>query len=100
VAQALKAQEEGADYIGVGSIFPTSTKEDATVIGLETLRAISENVTIPIVAIGGINLNNITGVFTSGASSAAVISAVLNAPDVESATKKLAGKIEKEESVS
>jgi thiamine-phosphate pyrophosphorylase len=81
----------------VGSIFPTSTKVDATVIGTETLQAISNKVTIPIVAIGGIDRNNITDVFSSGALSAAVISAVLNAHDIESATKELVGIIEKED---
>ena len=94
LTQALKAEAEGADYIAVGSVFPTATKKDATVIGLEHLRQIKQAITIPLIAIGGINKDNITEVMTAGANSAAVISAVLIQENIEAATRQLVTKIE------
>ncbi len=74
--QALKVQMEGANYMGLGHIFPTSSKEKPyPPIGLETLREVSDTVTIPIVAIGGINEHNARAVFQAGASGVAVLSA-------------------------
>jgi thiamine-phosphate pyrophosphorylase len=90
VVSARKAQRDGADYVGVGSIFPTSSK-DISVVGLERLRKIKDSLTVPVVAIGGINEKNISGVVKAGADSAAVISAVLSAPDPRKAASKLAG---------
>ena len=96
LAQAQKAEAEGADYIAVGSIFPSPTKANATVVGLERLRQIKQTISIPVVAIGGINRENIAEVMAAGADSAAVISAVLNQKNVEAATRQLVKEIEKE----
>ena len=96
LAQALKAEAEGADYIAVGSVFPSPTKASATIIGLEQLRQIKQTVSIPVVAIGGINKENISQVMAAGATSAAVISAVLTHKDIEAATRQLVREIEKE----
>jgi thiamine-phosphate pyrophosphorylase len=91
--QALQAQTEGADYIAVGSIYATSSKASAIVVGLETLRQIREATSLPIVAIGGINEGNVTHVIEAGANSVAVIGAALGADNVEQASKELTAKI-------
>jgi thiamine-phosphate pyrophosphorylase len=96
VALARKAEAEGADYVAVGSIFPSPTKPQARVAGLERLRQIKKAISIPIVAIGGINRQNIGEVIAAGADAAAVISAVLNQKDMESAAHQLVKEIEKE----
>lgn len=95
LAQAQKAEAEGADYIAVGSIFLSPTKVSAVAVGLEHLRQVRKAVSIPIVAIGGINKENIGEVMAAGADSAAVISAVLTQKDIESATSQLVKEIEK-----
>ena len=95
LAEAQKAEAEGVDYIAVGSIFSSPTKPKATVVGLERLRQIGKAISIPIVAIGGINRQNIGEVMATGADSAAVISAVLNQKDIESAARQLVKEIEK-----
>jgi len=94
LAQAQKAEAEGADYVAVGSIFPSPTKTSAKVVGLEGLRRIKQAISIPVVAIGGISQENIGEVMSYGADSAAVISAVLTQKDIESATRRLVKKIE------
>jgi len=95
VKQALKAVEEGADYLGVGSIYPTATKSDAgEALGITRLKEIKKSVNIPIVAIGGINENNLEEVLWAGADGVAVISAVVTAPDITEACRKLKTKIE------
>jgi thiamine-phosphate pyrophosphorylase len=91
--QAIKAQNEGADYIAVGAIFPTPTKK-ITVVGLETLKEIKKAVSVPVVAIGGICADNAYRVRKTGADSIAVISAVVNAKSPESAAKELILKFE------
>jgi thiamine-phosphate pyrophosphorylase len=96
LAQAQKAEAEGADYVAVGSIFPSPTKASATVVGLERLCQIKQAISIPVVAIGGINRENIAGIMAAGADSAAVISAVLNQRNIEAATRQLVEEIEKE----
>ena len=96
LAQAQKAEAEGADYVAVGSIFPSPTKASATVVGLERLHQIKQTISIPVVAIGGINRENIVEVMAAGADSAAVISAVLNQRNVEASTRQLVKEIEKE----
>lgn len=94
INQAVAAQSDGADYIAIGSIYPTSSKEGAEVVGLERLRQIRQAVTLPIVAIGGITAENATEVVKAGADSAAVISAVLNAEAPEEAARQIANRLE------
>lgn len=88
VAEAKIAWEQDADYLGVGAIFATKTKDSAS-IGLDKLKIIKKAVNLPIVAIGGINKDNIKSVMNAGAASAAVISAVLGAEDVARAAAEL-----------
>lgn len=95
VEEALKAVEEGADYLGVGPIYPTATKPDAgSELGISRLKEIKDSVNIPIVAIGGINEDNLAEVLKAGADGIAVISAVVSAPDIAQACRKLKNKIE------
>ncbi len=95
VEQALKAVEGGADYLGIGPIYPTATKSDAgKALGIARLKEIRESVNIPIVAIGGINEDNLEEVLRAGADGVAVISAVVGAPDITQACRKLKNKIE------
>lgn len=90
VEQAVAAAEGGADYIGIGSIFNTSTKPDAKQgVGLGAIYEIREAVDIPIVAIGGINRGNIQDVVRAGADAAAVVSAVVAQDDVKAAAHEL-----------
>ena len=96
LVQAQEAEAEGADYIAVGSVFSSPTKVNATVVGLKHLRRVRKAVSTPIVAIGGINQENIGKVMAAGADSAAVISAVLTRKDIESATRQMVKEIEKE----
>ena len=94
VSQATKAQNEGADYIAVGSIFPTTTKRKATVVGVDILKELKRTVSIPLVAIGGINQNNVGEVAAAGADAVAVISAILGEENVKGAMQKLVAKME------
>lgn len=94
VDEAITAQSDGADYVAVGAIYPTTSKERAAVVGLERLRQIRQAVSLPLVAIGGITRDNITEVIEAGASSAAVISAVLQADDIEAATREIIDQLE------
>lgn len=90
VEQAVAAVEAGADYVGVGAIFKTSTKPDAAQgIGLGPIFEIREAVDVPIVAIGGINRGNIQDVIRAGADAAAVVSAVVAQDDVAGAAHEL-----------
>lgn len=79
----------GADYIGTGAVYPTGSKNDIKTIGLDGLRTVADAANLPIVAIGGINKDNISNVFSAGASGAAVISSVLLAKDSEHYVKQL-----------
>ncbi|HOM73049.1 MAG TPA: thiamine phosphate synthase [Armatimonadota bacterium] len=91
VDEAIEAQAEGTDYIAIGPIFPTLTKTDAgDAVGLEAITNVNRAVDLPVVAIGGISLANIASVRSAGADSAAVISAVSTAPDIEEAVRTLA----------
>jgi thiamine-phosphate pyrophosphorylase len=86
LAQALEAQAGGADYIGFGPIFPSSSKTNPEpVVGIEGLREVRARVRIPIVAIGGITAKNAADVIAAGADGVAVISAILGAADPKSA---------------
>ena len=89
VEQALLAQQQGADYIGVGAVFSTSTKNDADDVSYETVKAICEAVSIPVVAIGGINEHNISQLKGYGVDGVAVISAIFSKSDIGKATKEL-----------
>ena len=91
--QALKAAEEGADYIAVGAIFPTPTRKDYEVVGIERLQQVKRKISIPVVAIGGINQDNIREVISAGADATAVISAILNQDDIEKATREMVSNI-------
>lgn len=95
VERALKAQAEGADYIGVGAMYPSPTRKDAEIIGPERLREIKRAASLPVIAIGGITAENIGEVLDHGADCVAVISAVLKADDMETATRRLAEAISK-----
>ncbi|CAB50001.1 thiamine phosphate synthase [Pyrococcus abyssi] len=87
--EALEAEKKGADYLGAGSVFPTKTKRDVRVIRIEGLREIVEAVSIPVVAIGGINVENVKQVLSAGVDGIAVVSAVMGASDVKKATEEL-----------
>jgi thiamine-phosphate pyrophosphorylase len=87
--EAVRAESEGADFLGAGSVFPSPTKIDARVIGLNGLREIVRKVKIPVVAIGGINASNAEAVLKTGVVGIAVISAVMGAEDVYRATLEL-----------
>ena len=89
VEQAVLAEESGADYIGVGSVFPTSTKLDAESVSLETLKEICKAVSIPVVAIGGINKDNAIKLAGSGIAGIAVVSAIFAREDIASAAREL-----------
>jgi len=88
-AEALAAETEGADYLGVGAIYPTASKEDVSVVGLQRLREVREAATLPLVALGGIAHENVSAVIAAGADSVAVIGAVLQAEDIASATSQI-----------
>ena len=95
VEEAIKAQDGGADYIGIGAVFATSTKTDVDVLSFETLRSICEAVDIPTVAIGGIKKDNICKLKGSGIDGVAVVSAIFAAKDIATATKELLLEVKK-----
>nr|WP_314463110.1 thiamine phosphate synthase [uncultured Clostridium sp.] len=87
--QAILAEKNGADYIGVGAVFETSTKTDASPVSFETLKEICSSVSIPVIAIGGINQDNILKLKGSNIDGIAVISAVFAARDKKKAVSSL-----------
>ena len=89
VEEALLAEKQGADYLGVGAVFPTSSKSDVGEMSYETLKAICKAVSIPVVAIGGISGENVGKLAGSGICGVAVISAIYAAKDVEAAAADL-----------
>ena len=89
VEQAILAEKHGADYLGVGAVFPTGSKDDAEEVTFETLKAICQAVKIPVIAIGGISKGNVLELAGSGICGIAVISAIFAAKDIEEATKEL-----------
>lgn len=89
VAEALEAEKNGADYLGVGAMFATSTKTDAKPLPFQTLQAICQAVSIPVVAIGGINKANILELSGSGADGVALVSAIFGAKDIEAECREL-----------
>jgi thiamine-phosphate diphosphorylase len=88
--EARRAEAAGADYVAVGAIFPTPTKEVTRAASLDRLRDVKAAVRVPVVAIGGINASNIASVAAAGADAAAVISAVCTADDPRAAAAELA----------
>ncbi len=94
--EALEAENNGADYIGVGPVYPTETKKDTrSPRGLEILAEIRQAVSLPIYAIGGIKLHNVAPVIRAGADGAAVVSAVVGAADIAAAARALTAEIER-----
>lgn len=89
VEQAVMAEKHGADYLGVGAVFPTSSKDDAQEVDYETLKAICQAVRIPVIAIGGINAKNVDRLKGSGICGVAVISAIFAQEDIKEAAKEL-----------
>lgn len=89
VEQAIEAQKCGADYLGTGAIFPTGSKDDAQVLGVQTLKEICSAVNIPVVAIGGISKDNILELKKSGIAGVSVISAIFAQNDIVAATAEL-----------
>lgn len=89
VNEAMIAEKDGADYLGVGAVFHTGSKSDATLVGLEELKSIKDKVKIPVVAIGGINKTNTREVMEHKADGVAVISAVFGKEDITTASKAL-----------
>ncbi len=89
VEQAILAQKQGADYLGVGAVFSTSTKLDASEVSFETLHKICNAVSIPVVAIGGISQKNILQLKGSGIDGVAVVSAIFAQKDITQSTKEL-----------
>ncbi len=93
IIQARQAQKDGADYIAIGPIYPTSTKEHEPSIGIEVIQKITEVVNIPIIAIGAITLENLDDVLKAGASRVAVCSAIIGSKDIYSSTKRYKEKL-------
>ena len=89
VEQAILAEQKGADYLGVGAVFPTGSKDDAVEVSHDTLKAICEAVQIPVIAIGGISTGNVMELSGSGICGIAVISAIFAKPDIETAAREL-----------
>ena len=88
--EARRAEGEGADYVGASPVFATPTKTDAPpAIGVDGLRALVAAVSIPVVAIGGMNAENAAVILSAGAAGVAVVSAIVSAPDVEAAARAI-----------
>ena len=95
VEEACQAVRDGADYLGLGAVFPTNTKTDVEQMSNETLRAICDAVNVPIVAIGGINRGNILRLAGSGVDGVALVSAIFSAEDIEGTCRELRALSEK-----
>ena len=89
VEQAVLAEKRGADYLGVGAVFHTDSKADVAEVSRETLKAICDAVDIPVIAIGGINKENVSELAGTGICGIAVISAIFAEKDIKKATEKL-----------
>jgi thiamine-phosphate pyrophosphorylase len=95
VEEALLAEQQGADYLGVGAVFPTGSKADACEVSHETLRAICDAVSIPVIAIGGITRDNVRELSGTGICGIAVISAIMAKKDVQAAAADLKARTRK-----
>lgn len=89
VEEAKKAEKDSADYIGSGAVFPTATKDDADSVSKEELKEIVDSIDIPVVAIGGIVVENASTLKDSGIAGFSVVSAIMSAEDPKEASKKL-----------
>ena len=89
VEEAQQAVQDGADYLGLGAVFPTSTKTDADQMSVDMLQAICQAVEVPVVAIGGINRSNLLRLSGSGVNGVALVSAIFSAQDIEGACREL-----------
>ena len=94
VKRALEAEEGGADYLGTGAIFPTTTKENAPITLISTLKTICQKVAIPVVAIGGLTSENIDQLATTGIAGVAVVRDLMQAEDIEAKTQAFLRKLD------
>ena len=94
VKRALEAEEGGADYLGTGAIFPTTTKENAPITLISTLKTICQRVAIPVVAIGGLTSENIDQLIGTGIAGVAVVRDLMQAEDIESKTQAFLTKLD------
>ena len=94
VKRALEAEEGGADYLGTGAIFPTTTKENAPITLISTLKTICQRVAIPVVAIGGLTSENIDQLAATGIAGVAVVRDLMQAEDIEAKTQALLTKLD------
>ena len=94
VKRALEAEEGGADYLGTGAIFPTTTKENAPITLISTLKTICQRVAIPVVAIGGLTSENIEQLIGTGIAGVAVVRDLMQAEDIEAKTKAFLTKLD------
>lgn len=94
VEQAILAEQQGADYLGVGAVFSTGSKDDADSVSIETLKQICSAVSIPVIAIGGITKENVSELSGSGICGIAVISAIYAQADIKAAAHELKEKVE------
>ncbi len=89
IPEAKKAQEDGADYIGTGAVFPTATKDDAPKITKKDLKEIANSIDIPVVAIGGINLNNVNELKDTDIAGISVVSAIMSSDNPKKSSEEL-----------
>ncbi len=94
VKRALEAEEGGANYLGTGAIFPTTTKENAPITLISTLKTICQRVAIPVVAIGGLTSENIDQLIGTGIAGVAVVSVLMQAEDIEAKTQAFLTKLD------
>ena len=94
VKRALEAEEGGADYLGTGAIFPTTTKENAPITLISTLKAICQRVAIPVVAIGGLTSENVDQLIGTGIAGVAVVRDLMQAEDIEAKTQAFLTKLD------
>ena len=94
VKRALEAEEGGADYLGTGAIFPTTTKENAPITLISTLKTICQRVAIPVVAIGGLTSENIDQLAATGIAGVAVVRDLMQAEDIEAKTQAFLTKVD------
>ncbi|MBL3539385.1 thiamine phosphate synthase [Aminivibrio sp.] len=90
IEEGREAEKQGADYVGIGAVFPTGTKNVVSVIGVDAVRAIREALSLPSVAIGGINEENAAEVLSAGVDGIAVVAAVVGRQDIAGAARRLA----------